>query len=129
MVKMNELLFYGQIWLLTHQGMTEVFPFYFNQLSLKNTVNSKEWVFLFELKDRVVGNRVIFAYLIYFLFARIDANKDYTFIPKISKIRCHGLLIDGVMQVITIKPGKLLRINSNKILIKFRRHQVDWTGG
>ena len=128
-MKMNKLLFYGQIWLLTHQGMTEVFPFYFNQLSLKNTVNSKEWVFLFELKDRVVGNRVIFAYLIYFLFARIDANKDYTFIPKISKIRCHGLLIDGVMQVITIKPGKLLRINSNKILIKFRRHQVDWTGG
>ena len=89
---MNKLLFYGQIWLLTHQGMTEVFPFYFNQLSLKNTVNSKEWVFLFELKDRVVGNRVIFAYLIYFLFARIDANKDYTFIPKISKIRSYGLL-------------------------------------
>ena len=80
---------------------------------------------MFELEDRLVGNRVIVAYLIYILFARIDANKDYTFIPKISKIRCHGLLIDGVMQVITIKPGKLLRINSNKILIKFRRHQVD----
>ena len=81
---MKKLLFYGQIWLLTHQGMTEVFPFYFNQLSLKNTVNSIS--FLIKLKDRVVGNRVIFAYLIYFLFARIDANKDYTFIPKISKI-------------------------------------------
>ena len=89
---MNKLLFYGQIWLLTPQGMTEIYPFYFNQLSLKNTVNSKEWVFLFELKDRVVGNRVIFAYLIYFLFARIDANKDYTFTPKINKIRCHDLL-------------------------------------
>ena len=72
--------------------MACVFPFYFNQLSLKNTVNSKERVFIFELKDGVVGNRVIFAYLTYFLFARIDANKDYTFIPKISKIRCDGLL-------------------------------------
>ena len=89
---MNNLLFYGQIWLLTPQRMTEVFPFYFNQLSLKNTVNSKEWVFLFELKNQVVGNRVILVYLIYFLSARKDANKDYTFIPKISKIRCHGLL-------------------------------------
>ena len=49
---MNKLLLYGQIWLLTHQGMTEVFPFYFNQLSLKNTVNSKERAFLFEFKDR-----------------------------------------------------------------------------
>ena len=48
---MNKLLFYGQIWLLTHQGMTEVFQFYFDQLSLKNTVNSKEWVFLFELES------------------------------------------------------------------------------
>ena len=78
---MNKLLFYGQIWLLTHQGMTEVFPFYFNQLSLKNTVNSKEWV-----------DRIIFAYLMYFLFAKIDANEDYTFILKIFKIRSHGLL-------------------------------------
>ena len=89
---MNKLLFYRQVWLLTHQGMTEVFPFYFNQLSLKNTVNSKEWVFLFEIKERVAGNHVIFAYLIYFLFARIDTNKDYAFISKISKIRSHGLL-------------------------------------
>ena len=89
---MNKLLFYRQIWLSTHQGMTEVFSFYFNQLSLKNTVKSKEWVFLFELKDRVVVNRVIFAYLMYFLSARIDANKDYIFIPKISKIRSHGPL-------------------------------------
>ena len=39
---MNKFLFYGQMWLLPHQGMTEVFPFCFNQLSLKNTVNSKE---------------------------------------------------------------------------------------
>ena len=39
---MNKLLFYEQIWLLTHQGMTEVFPLYFNQLSLKNIINSKE---------------------------------------------------------------------------------------
>ena len=80
---------------------------------------------MFELEDRLVGNRVIVAYLIHILFARTDANKDYTFVPKISKIRCHDLLIDGVMQVIIIKPGKLLQINSNKILIKFRRHQVD----
>ena len=72
--------------------MTEVFPFYFIQLSLKNTVNSKESVFLLELKDRVVANRVILAYLTYFIFIRIDANKDYTFISKISKIRSHGLL-------------------------------------
>ena len=72
--------------------MACAFLLYFNQLSLKNTVNSKEWVFLFELKNQVVGNRVILAYLIYFLFARKDANKDYTFIPKISKIRYHGLL-------------------------------------
>ena len=48
--------------------------------------------FLFELKNRVVVNRVIFAYLIHILFARIDANKDYTFIAKTSKIRSHGLL-------------------------------------
>ena len=33
-----------------------------------------------------MGNRVIFASLIYFLFARIDANKDYTFIPKINQV-------------------------------------------
>ena len=39
---MNKLLFYRQIWLSTHQGMTEVFSFYFNQLYLKNTVKSKE---------------------------------------------------------------------------------------
>ena len=78
---MNNLLFYGQIWLLTPQRMTEVFPFYFNQLSLKNTVNSKEWVY-----------RVIFAYLIYFLFARIDADKVYIFILKMFKIRSHDLL-------------------------------------
>ena len=111
-MKMNKLLFYGQIWLLTHQKMTEVFPFYFNKLSLKNKVNSKEWLFLLELKDRVVGSRLIFAYLIYFLFARIDANQDYTFIPKISKIRSHD---DDVIQVVSIKQGKLSRINSSKI--------------
>ena len=35
-VKMNKFLFYGPIWLLAHQGMTEVFPFYFNQLSQRN---------------------------------------------------------------------------------------------
>ena len=60
----------------------------------------------------MVGSRVIFAYLIYFLFARIDANQDYTFIPKISKIRSHD---DDVIQVVSIKPGKLPGINSSKI--------------
>ena len=35
-VKMNKFLFYGPIWLLAHQGMTEVFPFCFNQLSQRN---------------------------------------------------------------------------------------------
>ena len=61
---MNKLLFYGQIWLLTHKGMTEVFPFYFNQLSLKNTVNSKEWVFLFELKLGPSPSKKILFYLL-----------------------------------------------------------------
>ena len=47
---MNKLPLYRQISLLTQQEMTEVFPFYFNQLFLKNTVHSKKWAFLLELK-------------------------------------------------------------------------------
>ena len=86
---MNKLLFYGQIWLLTQQGMTEVFQFYFNQLSLKIVSSLRNEFFYSSLG---IGYRVIFAYSVYFLFAKIDANKDYTFTPKINKIWSHGLL-------------------------------------
>ena len=73
-----------------------------------------------------MGNHVIFVYLIYFLFARIDAMKDYTFILKISKIRSHGLLRWWRHASDNYKTRKTF---ADKFPVKFSRHQVDWTGG